>query len=771
MLLFLKVNSFKRNILYFIVGFSMCCFSQSNKAKIPLKTILKSVEETFNVRISFADETIETISILPPNQNFTLQQTLDDISKKTGLIFNVLNERFIALEKPKTNDLSNVKLQRLDEVFVQNYLTKGISKSIDGTIEISPQKFGILPGLSEPDILQTIQTLPGITSVDERISNINIRGGTNDQNLILYEGIRMYQTGHFFGLISAFNPYLTQNVNVSLNGTRTKYGSGVSSLISINNDDNITEKTKSGAGFNLLSVDGYSSFKLSDKMGLQVSARRSYTDALLTPTYDNYLERIFNNSQLSNNNSPQQQLQQNESFFFYDASLKFLYDIDKKSKLRVNAITIFNQLDYSANDDFNQGTTSNLSQKSYAANVTYDRRINKSTEFNTQIYFSNYQLFGSNVINQSNQSLTQENVVNDFGLRANFLKSVDNHLSINYGYQFNDISVSDLEDVSNPNFRRFERNVLSTHGVYGEAEFTSVSKNTYGRVGLRGNYIGKLDALLFEPRFSFSQKFLSYFKFEILGEIKSQSITQFIDLQQDFFGIEKRRWQLSNGNDVPILKSNQFSVGINYKNNGLLVSAEAYTKKVSGISAESQGFQNQFQFVNADGDYAIKGIDFLFNKQFKNFSTWFSYSFSKNNYRFQSLNNNEEFPNNIDIQHVINISSAYVLDNLKISAGLNWHSGRPFTEPSENQFNSGTILYKSPNDERIEDYMRLDISANYNFEVAKNVNGEVGFSILNVFDEDNTINRFFTRNGTEPIVQNNESALGFNPNFSFRLKF
>ncbi|MFD1063922.1 TonB-dependent receptor plug domain-containing protein [Winogradskyella litorisediminis] len=765
------MNSFKRNILYFIVGFSMCCFSQSNKAKIPLKTILKSVEETFNVRISFADETIETISILPPNQNFTLQQTLDDISKKTGLIFNVLNERFIALEKPKTNDLSNVKLQRLDEVFVQNYLTKGISKSIDGTIEISPQKFGILPGLSEPDILQTIQTLPGITSVDERISNINIRGGTNDQNLILYEGIRMYQTGHFFGLISAFNPYLTQNVNVSLNGTRTKYGSGVSSLISINNDDNITEKTKSGAGFNLLSVDGYSSFKLSDKMGLQVSARRSYTDALLTPTYDNYLERIFNNSQLSNNNSPQQQLQQNESFFFYDASLKFLYDIDKKSKLRVNAITIFNQLDYSANDDFNQGTTSNLSQKSYAANVTYDRRINKSTEFNTQIYFSNYQLFGSNVINQSNQSLTQENVVNDFGLRANFLKSVDNHLSINYGYQFNDISVSDLEDVSNPNFRRFERNVLSTHGVYGEAEFTSVSKNTYGRVGLRGNYIGKLDALLFEPRFSFSQKFLSYFKFEILGEIKSQSITQFIDLQQDFFGIEKRRWQLSNGNDVPILKSNQFSVGINYKNNGLLVSAEAYTKKVSGISAESQGFQNQFQFVNADGDYAIKGIDFLFNKQFKNFSTWFSYSFSKNNYRFQSLNNNEEFPNNIDIQHVINISSAYVLDNLKISAGLNWHSGRPFTEPSENQFNSGTILYKSPNDERIEDYMRLDISANYNFEVAKNVNGEVGFSILNVFDEDNTINRFFTRNGTEPIVQNNESALGFNPNFSFRLKF
>lgn len=60
-------------------------------------------------------------------------------------------------------------------------------------------EFGILPGLIEPDILQTVQALPGIKSIDETVSDINVRGGTNDQNLILWNGIKMYQSGHFLG--------------------------------------------------------------------------------------------------------------------------------------------------------------------------------------------------------------------------------------------------------------------------------------------------------------------------------------------------------------------------------------------------------------------------------------------------------------------------------------------------------------------------------------------------------------------------------------------
>ena len=94
----------------------------------------------------------------------------------------------------------------LNEVIVYEFLTKGIVKETDGSITLNTGELGLLPGLAEPDVLFGVQSLPGVKSINETVSDINIRGGTNDQNLILWNGIKMYQSGHFFGLISAFNP-------------------------------------------------------------------------------------------------------------------------------------------------------------------------------------------------------------------------------------------------------------------------------------------------------------------------------------------------------------------------------------------------------------------------------------------------------------------------------------------------------------------------------------------------------------------------------------
>lgn len=769
------MNSFKTLLIILLIGVSLHGFSQTTNEKQPLAKILKQIETEFDIRFSFADKTVNGIDLLFDKSKFSnLEDIIKFLEKKTGLTFNKLSDRFLSVEQQKTEPKSKTySLQKLDEVVVQNYLTTGLAKTINGSVEITPQKIGILPGLSEPDILQTIQTLPGITSVDERISNINIRGGTNDQNLILYEGTRMYQTGHFFGLISAFNPYLTDKVNVTVNGTKAKYGSGVSSLISIENSNEIGRKSESGAGFNLLSIDGFSKFQLSKKTELQLSARRSYTDALLTPTYDTYLERIFNNSELGEYQTQTTQVQQNENFFFYDTSLKFLYDINDNSKLRVNAITIFNRLDYNVVVDNLTApiTESELSQQSIAGNIVYEQNWSNTISMSGQLSYSNYRLIGNNSINLSNQEITQENEVSDFGVRLDFNKTIDKNLNLNFGYQLNEISVSNLDDVSNPKFRNFVKEVIGTHGVYSEAQFTSNSKNTYARIGLRGNYIDKLDDIIFEPRLVFSQRFLNDFRLEISGESKNQSITQIIDLQQDFFGIEKRRWQLANGNDVPVVKSNQFSLGLNYKKSGWLISAQGYTKKVAGLSSRSQGFQNQFQLVNATGGYTINGIDILVNKQFKKFGTWLSYTFSKNDFEFDNLNNNEAFPNNLDLRHIVNFSTTYEIENLKLSAGVNWRTGKPYTEPSISQLNSGALIYESPNAKRMPNYIRTDISARYSFEFAEGVNAEVGASIWNVLNKRNIVNRFYSRDANGPIIQNDEFALRLTSNFSFRLKF
>jgi len=762
----------QRIVFYFIIiAFCSVSFSQSQKEEQPLTSILVELEKRYDVKFSFETKTIEDITINRLYPELSLEQALTLLRQITPLNFEVLSDRFIAI----TQNL-NKTIQRLEEVVVTNYLTKGISKTNSGTIKVDTKAFNILPGLIEPDVLQIVQNLPGIISVDERISNINVRGGTNDQNLILYEGIRMYQSGHFFGLISAFNPYLSEKITISKNGTSALFGNGVSSTIAIKNSDNLSKKFNSGFGGNLLSVDGFAKIPTSKKTELQLSARRSFTDIVASTTYDSYFDRIFRDSELNTSNNINTLLSLDERFLFYDFNAKFLYDIDKSSKLRVNVLNIYNSLNYNqvftTSENNFQETHSAINQVTYGASAIYSKTWKNKIKTSVQTYFSNYDLEAENNDITNNQRLTQENKVEDFGIRLDVSKPINNNANLNTGYQFNEVGVTNFEDVTNPNFTSLIKEIIRTHALFGEVEWHSNSKDTYVRFGSRISYFGKFSELLIEPRFSINYKFIDYFRLEILGELKSQSIAQIIDLQQDFFGIEKRRWQLSNGSNVPLITSEQVSAGLSYNQNNLLISIEGYYKGVNNITARSQGFQNQFQFTNEIGFYTVKGIDFLINKRFNDFSTWLSYSYSKNDYQFQNLNNGNHFPNTLDLRHVTNASLTYNTANFRVGFGVNWHSGRPYTEPSELQDSSNSIIeYESPNSSRLNDYFRTDISAIYNFEMSKTIKAEIGASIWNIFNQTNVINRYYTFDSDNAIIEINNQSLKFTPNLSFRVNF
>ncbi|MEX0274063.1 MAG: carboxypeptidase-like regulatory domain-containing protein, partial [Flavobacteriaceae bacterium] len=189
-------------------------------------------------------------------------------------------------------------INRLNEVIVYKFLTEGLTKQADASLEINTDQFSILPGLTEPDVLQTAQALPGIKSIDETVSQINIRGGSNDQNLILWDGIKMYQSGHFFGLITAFNPYLTQTVTAITNGTSAEFGDGVSGILKIDTKDKLIPKAFGGGGFNLISGDAYAHIPIADSLAVQFSARRSTTDFFNSPTYGEFFDRAFQHSQV-----------------------------------------------------------------------------------------------------------------------------------------------------------------------------------------------------------------------------------------------------------------------------------------------------------------------------------------------------------------------------------------------------------------------------------------------------------------------------------------
>ncbi len=761
-------------LLFYFLNISAGISQNKFKDSRPLATILSIIETRYQVNFSYLDRTIENKVATIPSQELTLSEALEHLKSETNLDYIILNNANIVISK-RTNPFSDFITQKLEEVVITNYLTKGISKKSDGKINIKTDDFGMLPGLIEPDILQSIQSLPGIISVDECVSNINVRGGTHDQNLILWDGIKMYQSGHFFGLVSAFNPYLTKEVNVSKNGTSTKYGDGVSSVIDMQQSNSLDQEFKAGAGFNLIHADAYAKLPLDENAEFQISARRSVTDFVFTPTYDQFLQRVFQDSDFSNAGQGNSNvISNNERFYFYDIAAKFLYDITDQDQIRFNFSTINNSLTYDQEPlDASQDPLQNsLEQSNFATGVQYLKYWNSKLTTTAQIYYTNYDLNSTNFDITNTQRIDQDNQVDDFGIKINATNHIDDHLKLHGGYQFSEVIVSNSETFDNPAFESFVKEVVRTHSIYGEAEFTSANRNTYARIGLRTNYIEKFSEFFTEPRLSVSHKLNNDFRLEFLAELKSQTTSQIIDLQNDFLGIEQRRWILSNNEDIPIIKSVQGAFGIHYNKNKLLISAEAYIKDVEGITSRSQGFLNQFEFIGDVGKYQVRGVDFLINKQFDSFSTWLSYTYSTNDYTFDNINNGNSFPNNIDIRHSATFAGTYTLDNLKLALGVNWLSGRPLTRPIPNQIVGNSVIeYESPNSSRINDYFRTDISATYKLKFTDKLDASIGASIWNLFDRRNILNAYYILDNNGDVVTINNLSLGITPNISFRVEF
>ena len=516
---------------------------------------------------------------------------------------------------------------QLKEVMVRNYIATGINQQLNGSFVLNRAKLGLLPGLTEPDILQTLQALPGIQSINETVSNINVRGGTNDQNLVLWDGIKMYQTGHFFGLISAFNPYLTDDVVLIKNGTTAALNDGVSSIIEINSENKLTKNFTGGAGMNMINADIFLKIPVTKKLSLQLSGRRSIADWLATPVFNNYFERTFGDTEVIQllSTASDTTFNSNENFYFYDIAADLLYDISPKDKLRIHFLNINNELDYqenlvSASDTASRN--SSLTQKSLAGSVHYQRLWNDKLRTSAQLYVSSYDLQAVNFDIANNQQLIQENEVLDTGIKLDALWRINNSWDLNSGYQFQEIGIGNLEEINNPQFRRYIKRVIRTHVVFSEANFLSVDKRSNIRFGVRVNYHPKFDRFLVEPRLAFNQKLSDYWSVEVLDEFKSQTATQIIDLQNDFLGVEKRRWVLADEMDIPIVQSKQASVGINFNKNQLLLGLAGFYKNVTGITSLSQAFQNQYQYTRTTGEYNIIGVEVLLNKQFDKASIW-----------------------------------------------------------------------------------------------------------------------------------------------------
>ncbi len=667
------------------------------------------------------------------------------------------------------------RFKTLPEIVVSNYLVGGISRGVSGEYVFKPKNQQILPGLSEPDILFTIQAFPGIQSVGESVSDINIRGGTNDQNLVLWDGMRLYQSGHFFGLISAFNPHVTSQVTLVKNGTSAEFGNGVSGTILMKSAFDQPEKVTGEAGSNLLHSDVNVKVPIGKKAAFSIAGRRSLTDFFDTPTFNNYFDRAFQNSQISTSQSSDTILQSTNDFYFYDLNATLRFKPSPKNEVRISAIHIFNQLSYTESklsNDILQEKISELGQNSTAGGVFFDRLWSKKvkTSFSSSLSTYNLNAFNQDITNE--QSFNQKNNVIDITLSGKANIALSPRHNLNTGYTYNESAVGVSLVIDNPAFRNEIQEVLTSHILFLESDASLPDEKTDLKAGVRLNYYPKLnDKFIPEPRVSVRHQLDDRFALEFTGEMKNQTKTQIIDLQTDFLGVEKRRWALSNNRDIPVLRSGQVSLGISYEKAHLITQIEGYFKKVNNIITSSQGFQNQFEGIRSAGNYETYGVETLIQYTGGSYSIWTSYVLAKNQYRFNSLTPSQ-FPNNLDITHNLFLGGSYQTGSLELSTGIYWRSGRPITRPlTEQPINAGRINFSSPNSDHLQNYLRIDLSSVYHLKLSDQTKAEVGFSIWNLTNHSNIINEFYQLGSENETIKLVREALKFTPNFMVRVSF
>lgn len=669
-----------------------------------------------------------------------------------------------------------LRVVELQELVAERYLATGISKKKDGSFVIKPKKFNILPGLIEPDVLLTMQQLPGINSIDETVSNINVRGGTHDQNLFLWNGIRLYQTGHFFGLISAINPNLGNEIKIFKNGTSAFYGESVSSAVDISSHTTDIGNGKFTVGSNMINVDFYTKIKASENANFEISARRAFTDVIELPTYSKYSKRIFQNTVVTDiESSTEINYDTDKEFYFYDFTGQYHQKIGKKHNLYVDFIGIRNNLDVT------QGSVviselSNLQQLTLGGSAGWNTKWDDKHSSEAGFYTSYYNVDGSNSSLQSGQIMQQGNKILDMGLKLADHRKLTNFYQLHTGYQYNEIGITNSDQVNEPSYSRNAKEVLRTHAIIGELEYDSKDTRLHSRGGLRFNYITKFGMIYAEPRLQLNYMIAPGWQLEGLAEMKSQATSQIVELQGDFLGLEKRRWVLSNDNDIPVQRSRQLSVGATFKENGWLVSLENFYKKVKGITTGGQGFQDQLELRNDLGEYTVYGSEFLVQKQFKGFYAWMSYTLNSNKYKFETFSP-EKFPSNFEITHTINSAVIYEWKQLKLALGSKWFTGRPYTPPLSSQpvFITPTtpvIEYSSPNSANLDNFFQVNFSASYVIKATEKSQLQLGISIQNIFDRQNIINRYYRINSESAGIEVvNTYALERTPNALIKFSF
>lgn len=584
----------------------------------------------------------------------------------------------------------------LQEVVILSDKTEtGIMATQMGTNEIPMAQIRNTPSiLGETDVMKTIQLMPGVQAGVEGSAGLYVRGGGPDQNLILLDGVPIYNVDHLFGFFSVFTPEAVKKVTLFKSSFPARFGGRLSSVVDVRTNDGDMQKYHGVISVGLLTSKlNFEGPILKDRTSFNISARRSYIDLMMKP----FMPK-----------------DETVSYYFYDMNAKINHKFSDRSRLFLN---FYNGKDHFLNDikemngkevisddrtQFNWGNT--------VASGRWNYVFNNKLFSNTTIAYSNYQLhlnssayMLNNRINESTYKSDYRSGIRDWSYQIDFDYNPvpTHHIKFGAGYLYHDFR----PEVSTSKIQNKEDNAVKQDTLYNNMANSQVyahevSAYVEDNFDLTSRF--RVNAGLHFSMFQVQKK--SYFsvqprlslRYQLLRDVAIKAsytkMSQYVHLLSSTpIAMPTDLWVPVTSKVRP-MQAHQFSLGGYYSGlPGWQFSIEGYYKNMrnvleykDGVSflGSSAGWEDKVEM----GHGRSMGLEWMIEKTLGKTTGWLAYTLAKSDRKFAKggVNNGERFPYKYDRRHNIGLSVTHKFSE-RIDIGATWTfaTGGTTTIPEE----------------------------------------------------------------------------------------
>ena len=620
----------------------------------------------------------------------------------------------------------------LHEVVVSAERITGIKSTNLGIERLKVKDIKNIPTVfGETDVIRVVMMLPGVKAVGEASSGFNVRGGSTDQNLILFNNGTIYNPTHLFGFFSVFNPDLIKDMELYKSSIPAKYGGRISSVLDINGREGNKKEFTGSLSLGLLTSRMTLEGPIGKKTSYIVGGRTTYSDWILRMLPDNsgykdgkagfYDLNMIVDHKFSERDNLYLSGYYSHDYFRFTSNDRYGYNnMNVSAKWRHlfnNQFTSTTAIGYD-HYDYESAATDNPFA-AYSLQFGIDQAFAK---FDFTAYASNkhtvdagfdailYTLNPGKYLPEGAKSL----VAPDFLQKEKALETalyvadqwdITPALSMNVGLRYS------LYNAIGPR----------TYNTYDPAFLPQPTTVTGTREAPSGSFFKTYQY----PEWRLSARYI--FKEDLSVKAGVNTLSQFIHkLSNTTIMSPTDTWKLSDANIKP-QKGMQVAAGIykNFSNNIIETSIEVYYKTMKDYldyrsgALLSMNHHIETDVINTQG--RAYGVEWMIKKTQGKLNGWLSYSYSRAELRQQDkrvedpVNQGNWYPASYDKPHDLKLAANYKFtQRYSVSLNCEYSTGRPITLPtSKYEYAGGEYIYYSErNQHRIPDFFRMDFSIN-----------------------------------------------------------